>query len=638
MGRLWLIAAVLCAVIAGHASSDLGENLRRSLLPMPHRLEVTGAAQTLPKGPWVLHVASPVGAMDPANPLKTEARIGERKSEAGSSCYLMLTTPGAAVPPGDLLTKKLMAREDYELRMFPQTGVIAMVLAGGDRGLMYGAQTLAQLLAREKLSALTIEDWPDMSVRELHVHGFDKGYGAGDLKSVTAYTQDLPAFLPAAARGRFNLFRLSIDAGWINNADAWTHADVDRVMRQVISDAHRNGIDLLVEVRLQTQRTGSSEIDLLPLDPLKDWATYEKALQRALSWGPDAIDLSLNDLGALNSPEIRAKYGGDGRFSGKLMAEMLHKAQVIIDEVKPGTALYHLPRFYGLVHWKQHPRALPELWANAPKGVVMYSTTDLLDEHLVQMRKQYGAHFQLWINYTSNHAKELRTLLTGPIKNDLVAMRDGLAATDRRVLVNLGYPMLPQQPVAMATGEWLWNVPAFDPIASLDRAAHQLWAKDWADGYVQYAKLLDWETSYASLGQHAAGLMLAHKVEEDAAVDPAAPPMSKDPAKWREYVDHATQAMVIAEQMKQTATNAQDQRLAEILYYNAMRVKLDSQAGVEIATALKEKKPVDRDAIEKLLKQHEAILGQDYPVEPNDPKSAEVVRRGIKRIRQVISK
>jgi hypothetical protein len=656
----WLVLGMALTMIPmqpGNARTT-GE-LQKRLLPAPHKIEVKGGDRRLSEGalaavasfdqgkiPFdlVKVLTEPVGAAAP----RPVQRIALKLPAAQDPVWALALVPNRATIDAKTIrgwqkAARAQGAEGYVLETFPEQGVIALVVGGGPRGLLYGVQTLAQLLglSRDMLPHVRIEDAPDFAVREAHIHGFDKGYGAGDFKSVASFKEQLPSFFRTLSRARYNLFRFSMDAGWITDGDRWIKDDIDRVMQGAIQEAHRQGVDVVVEVRFEGQRAGSTEIDFYPLNPLTEWDTYEKALRRALRWGPDVVDLSFNDLRPVTYPDVLEKYGVDGRFSGKLMAKLLHKAKAIIAQEKPDTALYHLPRFYGGVHWKQHPRALPELAANAPRDVTVYTTSGLLHPDVAALRSKYGTRFILWVNYTSNHAKELRVILDGSGELDLTGVAEKLPSSERRVLINFGYPVLPQRTVILATGEALWNGKAYDKDGAFAKAARRVWGEGADILFLRYARLLDWDTIIGSLGMKAAALVEPPPAAADEAVanlGKEATSPDKEAAKWERYRSRAEGAADVAKALEKAVSDPELKRVADILYWNAQKVQIDSQIGVLLASGLARDKRVDVAAVEKLLKEHERILAGEYPVEPNDPKSAEVSTRGIRRIRAALEK
>lgn len=655
MKTIWPLCVLLLVTAMQPARALTGDDLKKQLLPAPHTVEVRGQARPLPAGNFTLFstLSQGMAAFDPARAV-IEAAKGRRITRrtlplraANGPVYALVLLAGNTnwspqFSPAQLNAARALGPEGYLLETFPSQGTLALIVGGGPRGLLYGAQTLGQLLSlhQSTLSPARIADAPDFSVRELHIHGFDKGYGAGDFKSLTAYTQLLPTFWPDIARARYNLFRFSMDAGWITDADRWIKDDIDAVMKRTIADARAQGVDVLVEVRFDGQRANSQDIDFYPLNPITEWPVYEKALRRALRWGPDVIDLSFNDLRPVTYPDVLAKYGVDGRFSGVLMAELLHKAQAIIKEEKPGTRLYHLPRFYGDVHWKQYPRALPELAANAPRGVTVYTTSSLLHPDVMAAREKHGTPFIYWQNYTSNHAKELKVLLSAPAGDDLKPWIEKLPAAERRALINLGYPIEPQRAVVPATGEMLWHNAAYDTQGSLAKAARRVWGAGPDALFLQYARLLDFPTVIGSLGLNAAAIIDKPKAAADEEVSDLKDKETEANlvAKWEGYHSRAVQAAQVAQRLEQSVADAGLRRTANILFWNAERVRIDSQIGVLLATSVTQSSRLNTDAIEKLLREEEAILKDKYPVESNDPKSAEVSTRGIRRIRAALKK
>jgi hypothetical protein len=650
-------AFAICALVPflfaspARARGQTLDELKQSLLPVPHKIEVVGQPKAI-GGKSITAIcgfAKENLAFDPLGPLAGTplvARVTHADdaplwavafrdtSDAGDPCEVLQGYANAA---------KGLGPENYLLMTAPTDGAAAVLIAGGPRGLLYAAQTLAQLAAIEpgKLPGVRIEDGPDVTTRELHVHGFDKGYGAGDFKTLDAYTRLLPSFMPSVAAGRFNLFRLSIDAAWINNADRWTGKQVDSVMRDAVAAAHRCGVEMLIEVRLEGQDPASDEPKTRPMNPLTEWNLYETALRRAVSWGPDVVDFSCNDLGPLKFPGIKEKYGvEDGRFSGVLMADLLKKVRAVLDQERPETRLRHLPRFYGEIHWKRYPQVMEELWSHAPKGIVMYTTTGLVHPLEAQMREKYGASFAWWVNYSSNHAKELRVILDAKPWVELAPAIEQLPPSQRNVLVNLGYPVEPQRTVALATGEWLWNQKAYDRRGTLARAARQVWGKGADATFMKYDDLLDYDTTLMSLGARAADLLVPGKMtadEEAVAKRQAKRTRTEKLPQWQDFVSRAQQASSVARQLEQQATTDEQKKVANILYWNAQRVLLDSKCGVLIASPAKPS-DIDADAVEALLREHEQILREHYPIEKNDEKSAEVVTRGIRRMREALKK
>lgn len=647
-----LIACLVLSVtpLVAAAAPDAAADPLPYLVPSPQEVRVSGPTRSIAPGGLVLTFGAGEGELgwDPAAAslgCRVEWNGATDKPTAGR-WSVALSAEGAGAAARRVLAKTDTLRgghgaEAYRLESgSSEEGVYAIVVGGGPRGLLYGLQTLAQLLRREpgSLPSVSIGDWPAVGgVRELHVHGFDKGYGAGDFKSLDAFTRGLPAILPHVAAGRYNLFRFSIDAGWINSIDRWFPGiDGDRVMREAMARCRAAGVEALVEVRMEGQRAGSDEPDTYPLDPLSEWDVYAKAFRRALSWKPDVIDLSLNDLQALTMPDVVAKYGGDGRFSGVLMAELLAKASKMIAAAGGGVRLHHLPRFYADVYWKRFPSAMPDLWAKAPEGTIMYVTSPMSHPVLVEMRRRYGAQFEYWINYTSNHGKELRVLLDG-VEPDLDATFGLLPPEQRHVLFNLGYPVEPQYPVVLATGERLWNPGASRRWESLRKSAASIWGPAVADDFVAYARLLDSETVMASRGVEIAPLLTRRSrvSEDERAFAGSAKGASRDPKTWAGYRARAVEAQEIARRIESEAPAAGVKRVGEILFWNARRIELDSRVG-ELVTSGLRSGSIDVPGIRALLNEHERLIDTHYPVEPNDPKSAEVVKRGIRRIREAL--
>lgn len=651
--------ALSVATASSVLAAEVREAVLRRLQPMPHELTMHEGKAATGAGQRVLVCGFPEGGTaewDPAaavgQVLPAGRAIVRRNVSSGAPAQWWC----AVVPEEDAGTWRAPEKRAFEARLGTEGyalrteagphGWRGVVTAGGPRGLLYGLQTLSQLAngAAGEMPLVAITDWPDVAgVRELHVHGFDKGYGAGDFKSLAAFTRDLPAILPFAAAGRFNTFRLSLDAGWINAVDRWLPgADVDATMREVSDVCHRHGVDLLVEVRLEGQRETSAEPDTYPLNPLSEWPVYERALRRALGWRPDVIDFSLNDLHAIAYPDVLEKYGGDGRYSGKLMAERLHKVRAVIDEVRPATRLYHLPRFYGDVLWKRHPRAMPELWENAPKGTVMYTTSSVLHPVAAEMRQRYGAQFALWTNYTSNHAKELKVILTcappGPSASERPQIAQLLQispATQRHALINLGYPIAPQHAVVLTAGEQLWNTRDWETWTSLGKAARRVWGEAAGELFVRYARLLDADVMMATRGIQVAALLGgAKRIVED---EGAGAVVATDRAQWSVYRQRAVEAAEVAQKLTASVASPALKQTAQVLFWNARRVELDCAAG-ELVTAGRATGQLDVPALTRVLDEHERIIREHYPVESNDPKSAEVVMRGIRRIREELGK
>jgi hypothetical protein len=643
------LRASFCALFIFFTSATLAQTpdeLAQKLLPVPHSIEITAAPKVRPAKETITAFCAfgkESAGFDPLAPVASFASCVDHASTTGDGRWIVVfsTAPKTSAFASYQKIAHGLGAEQYILITGGDASTIAVLMAGGPRGLLYGSQTLAQLLELDPkaIPSVRIEDQPDVTRREVHIHGFDRGYGAGDLKSLESFKTTLPRMMPSVAAARFNLFRMSLDAGWITDADRWVNGDIDATMRSAIESAHRAGVEMLIEIRLQGQDPGSVEPKLRPLNPMTEWDCYEKAVRRALSWGPDVLDFSCNDLGALRFPEIEAKYGKkDGRYSGVLMADLLRNVQAIIAQVRPATRLRILPRFYGAIHWQHNPTVLEDFWSHAPRGIMMETTAGLVHPAEVQMRAKYGASFAWWVNYTSNHAKELRVMLDAIPNADLSAIAQ-LPASERNVVVNLGYPIEPQRTVVLATGEWLWNVKAYDRHATLARAARRVWGDGPDRLFMQYADRLSYETIMGSLGMRAAELIAPVKKaadEEDGASTRPTLTREEQLRQWKEYETRAEEAAQIARKLQAMVTNDELKKVADILYWNAQRVRLDSQIGVMFCSVA-DPKQIDASAVEAILQQHEQILREHFPVEKNDPKSAEVVTRGIRRIREALA-
>lgn len=639
-----LIVTIASSVVA---QTEPTRDLTRRLFPTPHVVKITGQPFARPPTESVAAYCSFAEKGAPFDPLSPVAPFVSRVEHVGSNDrpIVIFSNSSATRPSSELFKPFLKTAEALGPEQFVLTTGgenIAVLIAGGPRGLLYASQTLSQLLLihSKTIPSVRIEDQPDVTSREVHIHGFDRGYGAGDLKSIENFKTVLPSMMPSVSAARFNLFRMSLDAGWITDADRWVSGDIDATMRHAIEVAHRFGVEMVIEIRLQGQDPDSVEPKLRPLNPIAEWNRYEKAVRRALSWGPDVIDFSCNDLGALNFPEIQQRYGKkDGRYSGVLMADLLKKVQAIIAEVRPATRLRILPRFYGDVHWQHNPTVLEDFWSHAPSNVTMETTAGLLHPAEIQMRQKYGASFAWWVNYTSNHTKELRVMLDAVPKADLTEAVTRLPPKERNVVLNLGYPIEPQRTVVLATGEWLWNVKAYDRHRTLARAARIVWGEGPDSLFLRYADQLDFETIMGSLGMRAAALIAPVKKaadEEDAAATQPRLDRAEQLSQWKEYEARAQEAAEVAAKLKQTVTDDELKKVADMLYWNAQRVRLDSEIGVMFCSA-KDPKDIDASAVEAILREHEQILRDHFPVEKNDPKSAEVVTRGIRRIREALA-
>ncbi len=646
------IRQICVLLLVGLASSVIAQtrpttDLAQRLFPTPHVVKITGEPIRRPAKESITALCSFAEKSSPFDPVAPAESFAAQVEHLPSGDRWIVIFSGSPTAHASLELFKpfVKAAEPLGPEQFVLTtggDNTAVLIAGGPRGLLYASQTLAQLLGIDSntIPSVRIEDQPDVTRREVHIHGFDRGYGAGDLKSIENFKTLLPSMMPSVSTARFNLFRLSLDAGWITDADRWVSGDIDATMRNAIEVAHRFGVEMVIEIRLQGQDPDSVEPKLRPLNPIAEWNRYEKAIRRALSWGPDVIDFSCNDLGALNFPEIQERYGKkDGRYSGVLMADLLKKVQAIIAEVRPATRLRILPRFYGDIHWQHNPTVLEDFWSHAPANVTMETTAGLLHPAEIQMRQKYGASFAWWVNYTSNHVKELRVMLDANPTADLRAAVAQLPPTERNVILNLGYPIEPQRTVVLATGEWLWNVRAYDRREMLARAARIVWGKGPDALFMRYADYLNAETILASLGMRAAALIAPVKKaadEEGAATTQPKLDRAEQLSQWQQYAARADAAADVAIKLRESVTDDELKKVADILYWNAQRVRLDSAIGVMFCSA-KDPKDIDATAVETILHKHEQILRDHFPVEKNDPKSAEVVTRGIRRIREALA-
>ncbi len=113
-------------------------------------------------------------------------------------------------------------------------------------------------------------------------------------------------------------------------------------------------------------------------------------------------------------------------------------------------------------------------------------------------------------------------------------------------------------------------------------------------------------------------------------------------ARWEHLARHGIPfrnygGQTLAQALGASVSDPELKRVADMLYWNVRRIELDARAG-ELVLQGRAAGRIDVAAIEAVLQQHERVIREHFPVEPNDPKSAEVVMRGIRRIRAELQK
>jgi hypothetical protein len=453
----------------------------------------------------------------------TEALHGVKK--AGRSCSIRVLNLAS---PGDAAEFKKLSRETYERNSFGQGYIIDLtsadgaVIAGDDPlGVWYGASTFLDLLKQRghQLPRLVIRDHPDTAFRMFHVHGFDKGYGAGDRWTAQDLQTEVFRFIDTASQARMTDMYLTFEAGWINEADRELKVDVDEILGKIIryGEARRVGIVVELEYAGMEDKAAADRVfrqirrfeisgaqaqkevsDLRrPLSPVTQNDYYLKAVRRVFALKPAGLVISFNDFPARECAECRRVYGTDNvLYNGKALAKIARDTDAIRQRLAPDAKLYFLPRFYGLPHWKAHPDALPDLIANSPRSMSPIITGDEDMPYIAALREKYGTQFTFWQNLTSNHMKDKKTWFP-------VAEFGSAEGKPRpSVILNLGAPPDPQVLSILMGGAWLWNRRDFQSDEMLEESARLIFGPEAAPLIRSYGSLISQPVMWESLGRN----------------------------------------------------------------------------------------------------------------------------------------
>lgn len=283
-----IMSLVACAALAvAGAAADV--------VPKPKAIETTGRVWTLPPAANACILVGPKAPEPVKYAAETlqrdlDARFGWKPAiEAGAApaadrqAVIVLGTraglPALVKPPDDAVDTP----DGYAL-FTSKTGtrVVAAVIGANARGVIYGQDTLRQLIRREGdalvLPQCTVRDWPTIPWRG---------------EPTWRYSLFLePGVLDGALRARLNYIDLRNDAMGLKLGSVGERERKD--LAQIVKEAHRRGLFVY-----GTYRCGVKEAQV---------PTLLKAFERLIDLGCDGLWISYDDTGggADPIPTIRA--------------------------------------------------------------------------------------------------------------------------------------------------------------------------------------------------------------------------------------------------------------------------------------------------------------------------------------------
>jgi hypothetical protein len=473
---------------------------------------------------------------------------------------------------------------------------------------------------------------PDFAVRMLHQQGYDKGYGAGDRWTAADLEHDIPPLIDAASKGGYTTVFLNLEAGWINEAGSLLGVDLDAIFSRLIRYSNDRHVGLLIAVEyagMEDKRASDAafrQVRLFqisgaearkkvselrrPLCPINEGDYYLKAIRRALGWHPAALAVSFDDFPATHFDACRQRYGnGDIRFLGKALGKIATDVANLAHESSAATAVYILPRFYGIPHWKSHPDALPDLLATSPASVSVIIAGDPDEPYLKPLEAKHPQRFTFWFNLTSNHMKEKKVWFPTEELAAVQPFEKLRGKPGAKVIVNFGSPPEPQQISIVMSGRWLASRQNYDGKRALAEAARDLLGEKAGALAQQYARLLPWNMIRESLGW----TVLDHLKDRARLPDQI--------GKWRDAEVAAREAVSVA--------SAIGGQTGHLLVLNAERIQRDYGVAQLVGKVALDPSGSNRDALNSAVRGLEEFI-QRYPVIANDVKDAEVVSRGLR--------
>jgi N-acetyl-beta-hexosaminidase len=185
MKFLLVAAAVVGCLCPGGVAQTASPLYARgyTVIPEPQKVSLEAGEFSFGDG-WTLHLDPSVSAKDVAVEALREGlsqRFHVKLSEAGrSSGVLSLRIAPGSVAIGKAQDENKSRLEEQAYRINLRQGSVA-ITANASTGLFYGVETLIQLLrpvqAALTLPEGTIEDWPDLELRQVYwddAHHLDK--------------------------------------------------------------------------------------------------------------------------------------------------------------------------------------------------------------------------------------------------------------------------------------------------------------------------------------------------------------------------------------------------------------------------------------------------------------------------------
>ncbi|NUT27311.1 MAG: beta-propeller fold lactonase family protein [Streptomyces sp.] len=398
----------------------------------------------------------------------------------------------------------------YALASGRSHGRALVALSGTDTtGTFYAAQTLRQLVARDRLPAVNVRDWPTAGLRGV-IEGF---YG-----KPWSHAERL-AQLDFYGRTKQNVYVYSpkdddyLRARW---RDAYPPAELAK-LRELVDRARADHVRFTYALSPGLSVCYSSDADIKALTAKFD-SLY--------AIGVRSFAIPLDDISYTkwNCPADEAEFGSGGGAAGTAQARLLNTVWREFSAGHSGLQpLEMVPTEYSDLADSPYKKALREKLD--PSVVVEWTGVGVIAptitaEQVKQAREVYGHPILVWDNYPVNDYVTTRLLL-GPY----TGREPGVAEEVTGVTAN---PMVQGEASRIAlftSAAYLWNPDAYDPRAAFlasvrDLAGHggaAKWLRIFAEN--NYSSQLDPTESPTLTGLVAA---FRKAYEEDSGLDRAA--------------------------------------------------------------------------------------------------------------------
>ncbi|MFE0253772.1 beta-N-acetylglucosaminidase domain-containing protein [Streptomyces sp. NPDC059010] len=380
---------------------------------------------------------------------------GERPPAAALTVYVGGPTENTATGP---VLSRLGAKSPaglpsggYALASGRSHGHALVALSGTDTtGTFYAAQTLRQLVTRDRLPAVNVRDWPTAGLRGV-IEGF---YG-----TPWSHVERL-AQLDFYGRTKQNVYVYSpkdddyLRARW---RDGYPPAELAK-LRELVDRARANHVRFTYALSPGLSVCYSSDADIKALTAKFD-SLY--------AIGVRSFAIPLDDISYTkwNCPADEAEFGTGGGAAGTAQARLLN---TVWREFSAGHAglqpLEMVPTEYSDLADSPYKKALREKLD--PSVVVEWTGVGVIAptitaEQVRQARAVYGHPILVWDNYPVNDYVTSRLLL-GPC----TGREPGVAEEVTGVTAN---PMVQGEASKLAlftSAAYLWNPGAYDPRAA----------------------------------------------------------------------------------------------------------------------------------------------------------------------------